>query len=80
MFLSILNSKVIYVRGVFMFNSDIDIYSLKKVSGGKNTICTRPSEFKLLDCNKSDWEKGGCHKVCKYCWHLSYRNGFFCNA
>ena len=68
-----------YVQGMLIL-LNIDIYNLKKINGGKNTICSCPSKFKLIKFNKESWEKGGCHKTSKDCWHLGYKNGFFCNA
>ena len=64
----------------------IELGQLSGVSGGavvgvsSDGICCKPGSFRVLESKESEWQQNGCPEKCKYCWHLKYNNGFYCDV
>ena len=64
----------------------IEIANLSGISGGaivnvsSDEICCKPGSFKVLEGKENEWRQNGCPEKCKYCWHLKYDRGFYCDV
>lgn len=64
----------------------IEIGNLSGISGGaivnvsSDGICCKHGSFKVLESKENEWRQNGCPEKCKYCWHLKYDNGFYCDV
>lgn len=65
----------------------LELNDLSSVAGGvavdvnSETRCVKPEgSFKILDYKEEEWLRDGAPSKCKYCWHLKFDNGFFCDV
>ena len=70
----------------FLKKEKIKLGKLSGISGGmiidvnSNEVCCKPGSFKVLENKENEWRQNGCPEKCKYCWHLKYNNGFYCEV
>ena len=65
----------------------LKLNDLRSVSGGADvdvsleTTCCKPvGSFKVLETKVDEWRQNGSPEKCKYCWHLKFNNGFYCDV
>lgn len=64
----------------------LELSKLYAIAGGaavgvtSDGDCRKPGQFKVLENKENEWKENGCPEKCKYCWHLKFKNGFFCDA
>ncbi len=64
----------------------LKLNDLGSVSGGASvdvcleTTCRKPiGSFKVLETKEDEWRQNNSPEKCKYCWHLKFNNGFYCD-
>ena len=67
--------------------NSLEMEQLHKVSGGETVGvfpgggCRKPKGFFIpIEGKKNQWSAQGRPEKCEYCWHLKFKDGFYCDA